>query len=269
MLIYTDGAPRTFPDPAQGAAEDSCFVFAPPKSGSVMLNALVTDLCRKSGRYAPVDIPSWLFSRGIPADDVAIDGLSDLFHAGGHAFVGYRSTPSWLPANLMQRSRRILLIRDPRDMLVSLFFSLSQSHPIPDEGTLSQRLERQRRETLEMGIERYVIGPASDWLLGALRSFADRVQGDGCLLIRYEDAIFSKRAMAWSISEHLSLGLDPEATDAAADRQDVFPSKEDPSQHVRRVTPGDHREKLSPAAIAQLDDKFAGVMELFQDPASA
>lgn len=44
---------------------------------------------------------------------------------------------------------------------------------------------------------------------------------------------------------------------------DRRPAQERPDKHVRRVTPGDHREKLQPATIARLNEAFGDVLERF------
>jgi hypothetical protein len=44
---------------------------------------------------------------------------------------------------------------------------------------------------------------------------------------------------------------------------DVLPEAERPDQFIRRVVPGDHKEKLSPAVIRQLNTRLAASMELF------
>jgi hypothetical protein len=43
----------------------------------------------------------------------------------------------------------------------------------------------------------------------------------------------------------------------------VLPDAEQPTAFIRKVTPGDHREKLSPTIIEELNGVFADEMHLF------
>ena len=46
-----------------------------------------------------------------------------------------------------------------------------------------------------------------------------------------------------------------------------FPTRDaDLMEHVRHVTPGDHRNKLKPSTIEQLNRIFADVLDVLGDP---
>jgi hypothetical protein len=49
-----------------------------------------------------------------------------------------------------------------------------------------------------------------------------------------------------------------------AQRFDIFPGQEDPSAHIRKVTPGDYKQKLKPETIAQLNDFFQDILSRYQ-----
>ena len=62
----------------------------------------------------------------------------------GRVYGGFRSMPLvFAQSELYRRSRKILLVRDPRDALVSEYFSLAYSHGLPEaEGDGGARASR-------------------------------------------------------------------------------------------------------------------------------
>ncbi len=62
------------------------------------------------------------------------------------------------------------------------------------------------------------------------------------------------------LTQYLRIPLRDGQATAVAAQQDIIPDEEDPTKHVRRARPGDHREKLQPETIAYLDDAFRDIL---------
>ena len=87
--------------------------------------------------------------------------------------------------------------------------------------------------------------------------------GRSCVY-RYEDVILNKRPWLASMAEHLGWRADmPGLVEGMMGWADKVPAEERSHEFIRRVIPGDHREKLSPAVIAALDASLRPAMELF------
>lgn len=249
--------------PEAGRSHNSAAIFSLPKSGSTFVNAMIADLCQATMDFSAVDLPGWLFRNGVAYHVANIDGIEGILQTPGYCFGGFRSFPDWLDENAMLNMRRVLVVRDPRDIMISLYFSVRDSHAIPPAGELSEELRRHREAVRSMSLEQYVTGDAADWMLANFDRMAARVCGADCLVVRYEDMVYRKRDFATRLNAHLGMRVAKEHIGQAADRQDIFPEHENPKRHIRRVTPGDFRQKLSQRAIASLTAKFAEPIERF------
>ena len=61
----------------------------------------------------------------------------------------------------------------------------------------------------------------------------------------------------------LQLSLDVDQIAKIAKENNYFPKSEDPSKHIRKVVPGDHKEKLSPNCIKQINEILSEVLERY------
>ena len=157
---------------------------------------------------------------------------------------------------------RIFHVRDPRDMLVSEYFSFGWSHSTGASGI------GQRREKIQdMTVDQYVIEQPnfSSWPLE--QKFAPLIDREldpqREILVKYETMV--TRFPEWAAKAIGPFGYRiPKfavAKLAWKYRNEFKPTTGD--SHRRAITPGDHRRKLQPATIKILNDRFAAVLEKF------
>jgi hypothetical protein len=240
----------------------SFFVLGVRKSGSSVLNKMVRALAQRQG-LPFVDVPDRLFQAGMSARDWQHDPTLINIIGGGNVYGGFRNHPVCLnthPAFLA--CRKVLLVRDPRDALISQYFSNAYSHAVPDGGLGRDRFLEMRREALETSVVAYAQKQARH-MAGTLMEYAPLLSDPLLKLYRYEDIITRKRAMLESISEHFGWPINEKHVDAILRWADVFPDAERPTEFIRRVTPGDHREKLSADSIAYLNKVLAEPLRLY------
>lgn len=244
--------------------ESTYFVFALHKSGSVLLNAMIRELAAIA-KVPFIDVPGLLFSKGLMIGEVS-NLCGGLFDQEGVCFGGFRHiAPPALGVNLTETSRSVLLVRDPRDMLVSHYFSMLKSHAIPQAGKVRAFMLGAREQAGQTSIDTYVIEKAGFFVkqferyeIDLLRDHSERTK-----IYRYEDVIFEKATWLADMNDWFGWGVDRGTTDKIAASHDVRPEQEDAAKHVRRVVPGDHRNKLQPETIAKLDEMFGPVVERF------
>ncbi len=179
----------------------------------------------------------------------------------------------------MEDYRVILHLRDPRDVLVSMFYSYCFIHAgeiPPNTGY--------RREVAERGIDDFVLAKASERsgeilgdygsgghieaLIGNVprryRDYLDRLLGKPFVtLVRYEEMVTDYRAWLEKFIEPFPLTDRPRHVETLArEASQLFPKREqDVVSHLRHVAPGDYREKLRPATIRRLNEIFAAPLE--------
>ncbi|HEV8691929.1 MAG TPA: sulfotransferase domain-containing protein [Ideonella sp.] len=238
------------------------FVLGVRKSGSSILNSMMTALAGHNGKTF-VDIPGQLFKAGVRVKDWQHDGkLGTLFH-GGNVYGGFRNAPLGVFELAAFRSaRKILMVRDPRDALVSEYFSNAYSHSLPAGGKGLEGMQKLRQEALASSLQAYVLERAQE-LSRTMMEYAPLVQAPNTRVFRYEDVILHKRELLVDICRHFGWPVDEPFMQLVLGWADVVPGEERPEEFVRRVVPGDHREKLSADAIRQLDELLQAPMRAF------
>lgn len=248
--------------PPPGAGP-SCFLIGLPKAGSTLLNRLMRPLTAKGG-LAFFSLYNALHAVGVAMGSVSIDEDS-VFTDAGYAYGGFRGTDTLRRLPAFANDRTVFLVRDPRDMLTSLYFSEAISHVPPGTALSTEaaaQFEARREAARAETIDAFARRRAADVIASYRRTVAcvDKVEHR---LYRYEDIIAAKEPWVHDMLRYLRLSVPAPLVQSVIARNDVTPKAEDPTQHIRRVAPGDHKDKLAPDTIAWLDEQFADVLARF------
>lgn len=263
-ITLADGRSFNFPlGPA--VDEPACFVLGVRKSGSSILNAIAKALTVEAKRTF-IDFPDFFFRNNVISKNWRSDpGLPGLFMRG-YVYGGFRDMPLALNGTeVFTQARKILMVRDPRDALVSEYFSNAYSHRVPDEtGSAEVRAQmlKLRADALAQPIGDFTTSRAKV-MARTLMEFASVARDPNTLVLRYEDTILQKRDLIRRITGHFGWPCSPQAVDRILGWADVVPGEEDPERFVRKVVPGDHKDKLDAPTIASLNATMAEPMALF------
>ena len=261
-LTLENGTAVTLAMPEPGTAP-SAFLVSLPKAGSTLFYRLMQPIATRAG-LPYFSLPNELHSIGVPAGDVR-EGLADVFQPAGYTYGGFRGFERNLGLPDYADGRTVLLVRDPRDMLTSLYFSEAKSHVPPGASAsdaLLKQFEQRRQRALSMSIDDFALGRA-EALRSAFEGVFAAIEGKRHKLFRYEDVIFSKRAWVDEVIAYLGLDVPEQVVANVVAKNDVRPTAEDEGSHIRKVAPGDHLDKLKPGTIARLDETFAAVLQRF------
>jgi hypothetical protein len=166
----------------------------------------------------------------------------------------------------------IAMVRDPRDALVSMYYSFLGSHRAP-RGMSSRQREDLAKVQAHMRantpIDQYVLEKAPKYLnsLNAITSFTD--QDKASKVIRYEDYILNKPNLCdliLSFLQHninLELTISPSQLLSIATKYNIIPNQEDSSKHIRKALPGDHLVKLNSHTIYELNVIFKNFLAAY------
>jgi len=238
----------------------SYFLFSLPKAGSTLLMQLMSDVNKVLG-IPMIDLPTRLFTLGINPPELK-DDINRLWQVHGYAYMGFRSFLPTMNFDL-STTKNILLIRDPRDMLVSLYFSVKYSHRIPKMHGEEHPLERARNAVQEIEIDQFVLNRAPA-VLNLFLAYIKHLPCDSTRVYRYEDVIFRKSEWIEDMLCFLGLYLSRSKIKEIAEKHDIHPDMENPKKHVRQVTPGNYKYHLCQATIEKLDDTFRPVTRYFK-----
>jgi Sulfotransferase domain len=242
------------------------------KAGSMVLHRVLKDICElnRIRYYSPNESKT-----ALPFDRIF----------AGHDFIArkrgcFGPLRFFVPTNALNNARLILHLRDPRDVLVSMFYSYCFMHA----GEI-ERHTGYRKEVAEAGIDKFVLDMVGEpfyryrgdygigsrykehvgTVLDRYRRYLDEVfPRPNTIVVSYEEMVLAfpswlgKAVAAFPLANPEETRAVVEAryanTVAAEEQEDVW-------AHKRKVTPGDHREKLKSETIRQLDEVFAPVLE--------
>jgi len=245
--------------PIPGAGTES-FVFSVHKAGSSLLFGMLENVFAKC-EVPAISIPDILFLEGV-LDDIwqADDDIRPMFMPGC-VYFGFRSFPAVL-GNYARLGGvpKVILIRDPRDILTSQYFAFGGkhfSHRLPDKN--ADLLVDCHMRYKNMEIDEYVIEHA-EVLHAKLSDYKKHIFDENLFMLRYEDIFFDKAHFLESVLTHIGVIIDSDVIKQIAAAHDIRPVSEDSTQHIRRGTPGDHANKLQPATIEKLTTMFRNLM---------
>ncbi|MGF1580493.1 MAG: sulfotransferase domain-containing protein [Gemmataceae bacterium] len=171
----------------------------------------------------------------------------------------------------------VLHLRDPRDVLTSLYFSQTYSHP-RKEGRFNPT-DVQRSAWENQGVDSFVLQMAPLFQRRYQELCTHLLGKSNVVLVKYEDLVL--RYQLWleqifqpfvefPVREQTRLGLwryqkklvQIQTELYEAHRNDFYCSKEDITQHKRQITPGDHRRKLQTSTIRYLNELFETELKL-------
>ncbi len=244
-LQSSDNVPYSVELPEPTPRQKSAYLFAYAKSGSTLMDNMISDYCRQVGT-ACFSLFGQAFAQGIRTSDVRSDALV-CFRPEGFVYSGFRHYPQFtLP---LENETIVLLVRDPRDMLVSLYFSIAKSHVIPKGNA---KFKAEREQAVQQSIDEFVTQRA-DGYLRQFRRYEKQLDKLNVRVYRYEDVIYDKGPWLRDMVRVIGLPEKPDLIGSIASRFDVVPEQEQEAQHIRQVHPGNHRRKLKPETISKIN----------------
>jgi len=264
-ITLANGREIAFAVPPAGAGP-ACFLLGIRKCGSSVLNSICGALAKMNNRGF-VDVGHTFFTGNVLTRDWQRDQALCSIVRQGVVYGGFRDMPLGLlndPA--FREGPKFLMVRDPRDALVSEYFSNAYSHHIPpstgDEHAVTANMLEKREQALAADISDYVLrmaGPMKHTML----LFRDALALPNVEIVTYEDLILDKPRLIGLLARRFGMQVSQAETAAILGWADKIPTVEDPRAFVRRVRPGDHREKLDTATIARLNVVLRPAMSLF------
>lgn len=254
-LVSKQGKSYQVEVPPASTGLSDCYFFSYHKSGSTLMDNMISEYC--SALKAPCfSLFDAAFNKGIPTDEVCADAQV-CFVEKSRVYQGFRHYPSFDLS--LSEAQIFLLVRDPRDMLVSMYYSVLKSHVIPAE---NKNFLKNRQFAQQLSIDQFVIQKHEIYLQN-FEKYQVKLPHDHLVTYCYEDVIYEKEAWLTDMIRTAGLKLHLPLVRKVATRFDVIPKQEDQSQHIRQVHPGNHRKKLKPATIRLLNEKLAGFLACY------
>ena len=241
--------------PEASSKFEPCFAFSVHKCGSTMMNNMIRAVCQAADVPAAT-LPTYFFNEGIPPNVWSRETEMLPVFSQNLLYYGFRFLPpSFKAPEFDIKSRRfVLLVRDPRDALVSQYFSYGKkdgSHKLPKKN--ADKMIAKMAASDDLTIDEYVVREAPK-LVEKFAAYRDALNFDLGMVRTYEDVFFNKEKFVGDIFAHFGIDVPAEVVASTVEKFDVRPEVEDQTKHIRKGTPGDHAEKLEASTIDQLND---------------
>ncbi|TND09668.1 MAG: Uncharacterized protein FD123_1025 [Bacteroidetes bacterium] len=224
--------------------------FTVHKAGSSLLSDRLTKLFSRSG-YVTADLSSF-FAKTNPAQRkkffADLRWKEKVFSQRGVYYCVFRY-PFDVP--FFDKHKIILVLRDPRDILVSHYFSTRFSHPTQNMDFFSLK-----EKANSMTIDEYVLFIADDFRQ-RYEKYLGMIGKENVLFLRYEDMITAPVDFEERIRTFLGM---PVEKGELVREEDFQLEQENPQAHKRYVQSGDHIRKLKPETIEKLNGIFGKVL---------
>lgn len=224
-------------------APEDRFYFGHHKCASNWMSAMIQQFCRGQGwGFEVIDRPD------LPRFDSAQGKPTFHIRRGAH----FHHTSVLEPGH-----KAFQLIRDPRDALVSGYWSWRTSHGNNTEKILETR-EKLNQLPLEEGLiimldHLIMLDGLRDWPIGTIPAILD---------VRYEDMLADTPGVFANIFRHLQIDITEQDIDRLVTNTSFEsltgrkPGQEDTSNHFRKGIAGDWKNAFTPRVAQAFRDRF-------------
>jgi hypothetical protein len=222
--------------------------------------------CVKEENMLHVQWNEMAFCSDIPYLDhlEEVKKYGQIFKPKGYLYSAYGSYPKGIPS--LESYKVILVVRDPRDILVSKYYSKKESHDSPPiSGKKREKFMEERDFASKVSIDKFVLEKCN-----RIRSQYDEYIE--CLLEEYPNVYVTKyENMANDVESWLDhlleyLELSPSQklrSEIIGEALSIQSKEEDKKDHNRKGSPGDYKNKLTKSTINKLNKKFGKVIKKF------
>jgi|GEM_PF-1663785 len=183
---------------------------------------------------------------------------SELYSLNGKIYAPQRE---YLDFPGRHKFRHIFFLRDPRDVLVSAYYSFAFTHAEPSRSLDRDDFLAQRSKMQQQGIDDYVLEQAEQWILPFYRNYQKlRDTADDYLYVKYSLFINDTAKFIQQIADYCD--LNPSTSDINFLVQEASPvqTTEKKKSHKRSGKTGQYLEKLRPETVDKLNEILADVL---------
>ena len=242
----------------------SVMFFTSHKCASSFMNQFFL-LVANDSQYKVIDYASSIWALGnsldIGADyETFLEQNYDrLYFQTGEIYTPQRK-PLSFPG--IEKFKHVFFLRDPRDVLVSAYYSFGFSHSVPKNLVAKEQFLQERERIKSSTIDEYAQRAAKEWILPVYEQYqALRIKSHANIFLSYD--VFNSNLPKFI--DELSTFLD--FTPSEKDIQKIIRINTkgnsqlvDTSKHRRSGKSGQFREELSPRTIKYLNELLGDVL---------
>ena len=185
-----------------------------------------------------------------------------------HLFMPYGEIygPQRMPLNFpgLERFKKIFFLRDPRDMLVSAYYSFGFNHIIPDSKNLSYEFNKKRNKIQYLTIDEYVLEESINWVIPVFDQYKEIKENSKKLLfLKYDNYTKNTKEFIENIFEFIEVENELEINRLVSISNPVQ-SKIQVSQHKRSGKNNQWKTELQKTTQKKLTDNLKDILKYWE-----
>lgn len=246
----------------------SVIFFTTHKCASSFMNQFFM-MVSKNSNYRVVDYASSIWGLG---DSLDIGSTYEPFLEKNYDRLYFQTGEIYAPQRKpihfpgIEKFKHIFFLRDPRDVLVSAFYSFGSSHSLP-QNTAAKNVFLKEREEIQKGtIDDYVRESAVEWILPLYKEYQHlRENTDSNMFLSYDLFNTNFPEFIQELSHFLRfVPSEEKIKEIIGANEKGVNTKEDLSKHRRSGKSGQFREKLSPDTVKYLNELLKDVLTYWE-----
>jgi len=249
----------------QGEHENTCtspsiIHFSFNRAATQYVKSILTRCAIENG-VVPVSIHEYAFHTNFPfLDHLSAEEMEEykhIFKKEGYIYSVFGGMVENIPH--IESYKIVFVTRDPRDILVSRYYSHVFSHTIPDmKGERQDHFILKRAEANASTIDEYVITESNNLYNSYMRyKYLLLNKYDDIYITSYEKMVTEFDQWLYSLIKYCEFRLSQKFIDSLiVGHERRKPKKENIHNHTRKGLPGDYMKKLKPETITYLNNKF-------------
>lgn len=241
----------------------SILFFTTQKTASSAINKLFNYLNSNFLKMYLTDFSGYVYTMSEEDESVSLNKNKDLiFNKKG---VIYAPLRDYVFLDNIGNYKTIFFLRDPRDVLVSNYFSLAFSHNEPVNKKRLKNFRNIRLLTKEKSINEFA-RDQSDFFLNKYENYINHMaKYRDYTLLKYEDMIENHDEWINTLLEKLNIPITEKVKNDVRDIMQIGKTvDEDSDEHLRKKKPGDYKDKLNLETQDYLNNKFKNILEALE-----
>lgn len=250
---------------AQKAIEKprSVIFFTTHKCASSFMNQFFMMVSNDSN-YTVVDYASSIWALG---DSLDIGSTYEPFLEENYDRLYFQTGEIYAPQRRpidfpgIEKFKYIFFLRDPRDVLVSAFYSFGFSHSLPQNKAARDAFLKRREKIQEGTIDDYVREAATEWVLPIYKNYQNlRKNSNSNIFLSYDLFISNLPKFINELAHFLNFVPSEEKIQKVISANKKGLNTKENISHRRSGKSGQFREELSPSTIEYLNELFSDIL---------
>ncbi|PSB08081.1 hypothetical protein C7B62_17925 [Pleurocapsa sp. CCALA 161] len=239
------------------SSHPSILFFTMHKCASVYVEDILKKVSKKTN-IIPVDLDNYLLTSEYPSLKTILDGdnailqakLKNSFKPTGYLYAALRYPKVLGQIDDLHQYRVLLMLRDPRDVLTSAYYSFGYTHTLPIAKAERKKFLDWRSKIASQTLDEFVLSIKDDWVKMYTYYCQNLIEKPNVMVIKFEDMINNFDSWLSSIINFSNLKPDQEQIEELVN-----------AAKRKQVKPKDHQKALKPETVEILNTDFREILK--------